>query len=243
MLEVIPAIDLKGGRCVRLRQGRMEDETVFSSDPVAMAIKWQSAGARRLHLVDLDAAVSGRSANAAAISAICQAVSIPAQMGGGLRNERDIESALALGLDRLVLGTMAVREPERALSLASRYPGQLLFSLDSRGGQVASEGWTETSSWNYVDLARHLDSSDLAGLVFTDISRDGMRTGPNLSATRALCEAVSVPVIASGGVHDLNDIKNLLPFTSLGLAGVITGRAIYEGTLDLAAAIVLASQP
>lgn len=240
MMEVIPAIDLKGGRCVRLQQGRMEDETVFSSDPVAMALKWQEAGASCLHLVDLDAAVSGRSANGRAIAAICRAISIPAQMGGGLRNEDNIKDAFDLGLSRLVLGTMAVKDPDMALDLAGRYPGRLLVSLDSRGGKVASAGWVETSEWDYLDLARKLDTPNLAGLVFTDISRDGMHTGPNLEATRALCAAVNVPVIASGGVHDLGDIENLLSLVPMGLGGVITGRAIYEGTLDLAAAIKMA---
>lgn len=239
-MEVIPAIDLKGGKCVRLLQGRMEDETVFSTDPVAMALKWQAAGARRLHLVDLDAAVSGVNANGQAIAAICQAITIPAQMGGGLRGQADIEAAFALGLSRLVLGTMAVKDPDLALALARRYPGRLLVSLDSRGGRVASAGWVETSHWHYLDLAAKLDIPELAGLVFTDISRDGMHTGPNLEATQALCQAVKTPVIASGGVHDLNDIKNLLPLKAQGLAGVITGRAIYEGTLDLTEAIKLA---
>jgi phosphoribosylformimino-5-aminoimidazole carboxamide ribotide isomerase len=240
---VIPAIDLKEGRCVRLRQGQLQDETVFGLDPAAMARRWQREGASCLHVVDLDAAVSGRAANAAAIAAICREVIIPVQMGGGLRSEEDVEAALALGVSRLVLGTMAVRETPRALALAERYPGRILVSLDALAGKVASDGWTKGSERDYLDLARSLDQPALAGLVFTDISRDGMGSGPNLEAVRALCAAVNCPVIASGGVHNLEDIKNLLPLAALGLHGVITGRAIYEGTLDLGAAIALAATP
>jgi phosphoribosylformimino-5-aminoimidazole carboxamide ribotide isomerase len=240
---IIPAIDLKGGRCVRLRQGRLQDETVFGLDPTAMARRWQQEGASCLHVVDLDAAVSGRAANAAAIAAICRELTIPVQMGGGLRSAEDVQAALALGVSRLILGTMAVREPQRALALIERYPGRILVSLDSREGKVASDGWTKGSERDYLELARCLDRPALAGLVFTDISRDGMGSGPNLEAVRALCAAVNCPLIASGGVHNLEDIKNLLPLAASGLQGVITGRALYEGTLDLRAAIALAAAP
>ena len=239
-MDVIPAIDLKDGACVRLLQGRMEDATVFSKDPVAMARRWQEAGAAWLHIVDLDAAVSGgHSANARAIAAICRAIDIPIEMGGGLRKEEHVQAAFDLGISRVILGTMAVKDPDLALNLAERHAGRIMVSLDSHGEHVASAGWTETSAWTYLDLARKLDQPFMGGLVFTDISRDGMHSGPNLEATRLLCQAVNTPVIASGGVHDLQDIENLLPLAPHGLAGVITGRAIYDGSLDLAAAIAL----
>ncbi|MCB2186178.1 MAG: 1-(5-phosphoribosyl)-5-[(5-phosphoribosylamino)methylideneamino]imidazole-4-carboxamide isomerase [Deltaproteobacteria bacterium] len=238
-MELIPAVDLKGGRCVRLRQGRMDDETVFSDDPVAMARRWAEVGARRLHVVDLDGAVEGRPANAAVIREICGALAIPVQLGGGVRDLAGLAAALDLGVDRVILGTLAARQPDLALEAARRHPARVVVGIDARDGKVATAGWTEDSGLDYLDLARRFDVPEVAAIVFTDIARDGMHTGPNLDSTRRLCQAISRPVIAAGGVHDLEDVRRLKELEPLGLAGLITGRAIYEGTLDLAQAIEL----
>ncbi len=242
-MEVIPAVDLKGGRCVRLKQGRMEDETVFSSDPVAMARQWRDLGAARLHVVDLDGAVQGRPANAGVIESICAALDIPVQLGGGVRDAAGLSATLALGVDRVILGTLAARQPELVLEMAREHPGRVVVGIDAREGKVAVAGWTETSATDYLDLARRFDQPGVAALVFTDIARDGMHSGVNLDSTERLCRAVSRPVIAAGGVHNLDDIRRLKTLTPLGLAGCITGRAIYEGSLDLAQALALAAQP
>jgi phosphoribosylformimino-5-aminoimidazole carboxamide ribotide isomerase len=240
-VEVIPAVDLKGGRCVRLRQGRMDDETVFSHDPTAMALKWESMGAGRLHVVDLDGAVGGKPANAGAIKAICEALSIPVQLGGGVRDLAGLERAYGLGVDRVILGTLAAKDPDAALRAARKHPGRVVIGIDARDGMVAVAGWTETSQTHFLDLAAKFDEDAVAAIVFTDIARDGMHTGPNLDSTRQLCQAVSIPVIAAGGVHDIDDLRRLKEIEPLGLAGAITGRAIYEGSLDLAQALELAA--
>jgi phosphoribosylformimino-5-aminoimidazole carboxamide ribotide isomerase len=240
-VEVIPAVDLKGGRCVRLRQGRMDDETVFSDDPTAMARKWESLGAGRLHVVDLDGAVGGKPANAEAIKAICGALSIPVQLGGGVRDLTGLERALDLGVNRVILGTLAAKDPDAALEAAKVHPGRVVIGIDARDGMVAVAGWTQTSQTHFLDLAAKFEDESIAAIVFTDIARDGMHTGPNLESTKQLCEAVSRPVIAAGGVHDIDDLKRLKEMEPIGLAGAITGRAIYEGTLDLAEALKLAA--
>jgi phosphoribosylformimino-5-aminoimidazole carboxamide ribotide isomerase len=239
-MQVIPAIDLKNGRCVRLKQGRMEDETRYSTDPVATALKWQSLGATRLHVVDLDGAVGGKPANSDIIQGICRALSIPVQLGGGVRDIKAVGQTLKLGVERVILGTLAAKQPDEALAAAKAHPGKVVIGIDARGGKVAVQGWTETSKLDYLELARYFNAPEVAAIVFTDIARDGMQTGPNLESTGQLCRTVKVPVIASGGVHDMADIERLLILKPLGLAGVITGRAIYEGTLDLAKAIELA---
>lgn len=240
-MEVIPAVDLKGGRCVRLRQGRMDDETVFSDDPSAMARKWEAMGAGRLHVVDLDGAVGGWPANAEAIQAICEALNIPVQLGGGVRDLAGLERALGLGVDRVILGTLALKDPGAALAAAREKPGRVVIGIDARDGMVAVAGWTETSQIHFLDLAAKFDDPAVAAIVFTDIARDGMHTGPNLESTKELCQAVSRPVIAAGGVHDIDDLRRLKQMEPLGLIGAITGRAIYEGTLDLAEALELAA--
>ena len=241
-MQVIPAIDLKEGRCVRLRQGRMDDETVFSNDPAAMALHWQGLGASRLHVVDLDGAVGGAPANAKVIEKICKALEIPVQLGGGVRGLDGIARALDLGIERVILGTMAAKDPDMALNAAEIHQGRIVIGIDARGGKVAVQGWTETSGLDYIELAKKLDVPGVAAVVFTDIARDGMSTGTNLASTEQLCDAISRPVIASGGVHTISDIKDLMPLAAKGLAGVITGRAIYEGSLDLAEAIRLAGK-
>jgi phosphoribosylformimino-5-aminoimidazole carboxamide ribotide isomerase len=240
-VEAIPAVDLKGGRCVRLRQGRMDDETVFGHDPAAIALRWQEAGAKRLHVVDLDGAVGGAPANAPAIADICRALAIPVQLGGGVRGLDGLARALDLGVDRVILGTLAAKDPELALTAAARWPGRVVIGIDAKDGMVAVQGWTESSSLHFLNLAQRFDVAEIAAIVFTDIARDGMHSGPNLDSTRQLCESVSRPVIAAGGVHDLDDVRRLLALAPLGLTGFITGRAIYEGTLDLAQAIALAA--
>ena len=237
LMEAIPAVDLKGGRCVRLRQGRMDDETVFSDDPVAMALKWQERGAARLHVVDLDGAVGGAPANAAVIKAICAELHIPVQLGGGVRDLDGLEKTLNLGVDRVILGTLAAKEPETAIKAADLFPGRVVIGIDAKDGKVAIAGWTETSELDFLEAGRRFDLEGVAAMVFTDIARDGMHTGPNLESTRRLCREVSRPVIAAGGVHDMKDVANLLELVPDGLAGFITGRAIYEGTLDLAEAL------
>ena len=238
-MEVIPAVDLKGGRCVRLRQGRMDDETVFSPDPVAMARRWQDMGAGRLHVVDLDGAVAGRPANAEIIKAICKELSIPVQLGGGVRDLESVGKTLELGVDRVILGTLAVRDPQAALEAAVAHPGRVVIGIDARQGKVAIKGWTETSGFDFLELAEKFDHPQVAAVVFTDIGRDGMQTGFNWESTRRLCEGISRPVIAAGGVHDLEDVKKAVGLAPFGLAGIITGRAIYEGTLDLSEALNL----
>jgi phosphoribosylformimino-5-aminoimidazole carboxamide ribotide isomerase len=235
---IYPAIDLRGGQCVRLRQGDYAQETVFDADPVSVARRWVEQGAEYLHLVDLDGAREGRPVNGACIQAIVEAVGVPCQLGGGLRHEDHIEVALRWGVARVILGTRALREPEWAQSMAQTYRGQIALGIDARDGWVAAQGWLETSEVSAVALARRCAGWPLAALVYTDISKDGMLEGPNVEATAEVAAAVhSLPVIASGGVTTLDDVARL---ARRRLAGCIIGRALYEGRLDLAAAIALA---
>jgi phosphoribosylformimino-5-aminoimidazole carboxamide ribotide isomerase len=237
---VIPAIDIKNGRCVRLEQGRMDRETVFGDDPSAMARQWQSQGATLIHLVDLDGAVSKQPRNKSAIAAIVAAVDLPLQLGGGIRDLATIEMYLELGVRRVVIGTEAIRNPELVREAARRFSGRLVVGIDARNGLVAIEGWTETTQTTAIDLARRFEDCGVAAINFTDIQRDGMQTGPNIQATGQLAAAVSIPVVASGGVSTLDDIRNLRPLEASGVEGVITGRALYSGTLDLQAALAVA---
>ena len=239
---IIPAIDLKEGKCVRLRQGRAAEMTVFSDDPVAMGLKWQAAGARWLHVVDLDGAFSGSPQNLAAIRALRQALRISLELGGGLRTLETIRAYLDLGLDRLILGTVVLKDPDLAARACAAFPGQIAFGLDAKNGRLAVEGWTETSRRTVLEVAKSLEPLRPAALIYTDIARDGVKTGVNIPATRALAEAVQLPVIASGGISSLADIKALLPLEAVGVVGVITGRALYDGSLDLAEAIKLAQK-
>ncbi len=237
---VIPAIDIKGGSCVRLEQGRMDRETVFSDDPAAMARQWASQGASLIHVVDLDGAVSKKPRNQTAIAAIAAAVDVPLQLGGGIRGLDTIEMYLALGVQRIVIGTEAIRNPDLLEEAGRRFPGRMVVAIDARNGQVAIEGWTETTATTAIDLARRFEDCGLAAINFTDIHRDGMQTGPNIAATGQLARAVSIPVVASGGVSTLDDIRRLKPLEADGVTGVITGKALYSGSLDLRAAIALA---
>jgi phosphoribosylformimino-5-aminoimidazole carboxamide ribotide isomerase len=236
---VIPAIDLKEGRCVRLEQGLMEKDTVFSDNPAEQALKWQAQGAQLLHLVDLDGAFAGEPKNRAAIEGIMRELSIPAQLGGGIRDLATIEAYLSLGLSRVIIGTAAQRQPELVTEACRRFPGQIVVGIDAKDGMVAVQGWAEVTDVRAIDLARRFAGDGVAAIIYTDINRDGMMQGPNIEATRQLAEAIDIPVIASGGVSSLRDIENLLAIEKSGVSGVITGKAIYTGALDLRAAIEL----
>jgi phosphoribosylformimino-5-aminoimidazole carboxamide ribotide isomerase len=240
---LIPAIDLKDGKCVRLQQGRMEDETVFSDDPVAIAGKWVDAGAKRLHLVDLDGAFAGLPRNAEAIRAIAKAYpDVPLQVGGGIRDEDTIQAYLDAGVDYVIIGTKAVSAPHFVNDVAAQFPGHILIGLDARNGKVAIDGWSKLSHHDAIDLAKKFEDDGVEAIIYTDISRDGMLGGVNVAATAELARAIRIPVIASGGIRDLTDIRALASIAEDGVIGAITGRAIYEGTLDFAEARKLAEQ-
>jgi phosphoribosylformimino-5-aminoimidazole carboxamide ribotide isomerase len=236
---LIPAIDLKDGKCVRLKQGRMSDVTVFSDDPLAMARHWAEQGCRRLHLVDLDGAFAGEPRNRDIIAAITRDLAgVPVQVGGGIRSEAVIEAYLDAGIAQVIVGTRAIEEPAFLERIAQAYPQRVILGLDARDGQLATAGWDETSTRSALEFARWAGALDIAAIVYTDIERDGMLTGVNATATAALAEASGVPVIASGGVADLADLQVLVDAfaTSPGsLLGAITGRAIYVGSLDFRA--------
>lgn len=236
---VIPAIDLKEGKCVRLEQGLMERDTVFNDNPGDQARIWEAQGAELLHIVDLDGAFAGEPKNRSAIEAIVAAIGIPTQLGGGIRDLATIEAYLALGIGRVIIGTAAQRNPELVREACRKFPGKIVVGIDAKNGMVAVQGWAEMTDVTAVELAKKFEGFGVAAIIYTDISRDGMMQGPNLDATRALAEAISIPVIASGGVSRLSDIENLLTIESCGISGVITGKAIYSGALDLAEAIAL----
>jgi len=231
---LIPAIDLKQGKCVRLRQGRMDDDTVFSDDPVAVAARWVEAGAKRLHLVDLDGAFAGKPVNAAVIGEIAAAFpDLPIQVGGGIRDEETIDTYLAAGVRYVIIGTKAVNAPHFVGDVCAEFPGHIIVGLDARDGKVAIDGWSKLSSHDVIDMARHFERDGVEAIVYTDISRDGMMQGVNVEATQRLAQAISIPVIASGGVTSLDDLRALQAVQDDGIMGAILGRAIYEGTIDL----------
>jgi phosphoribosylformimino-5-aminoimidazole carboxamide ribotide isomerase len=237
---VIPAIDLKGGRCVRLYQGDMDRATVYSDDPVATALRWQNEGAERLHVVDLDGAVSGAGVNTAVIEQICQALTIPVQVGGGIRTVEAATHLFSRGVSRIILGTVAYRQPEVVAAACQKFPGRITVGIDARAGKVAIQGWTEATELDAITLAKRCADMGVSEIVYTDISRDGTEQGVNLDATAALARAVPLPIIASGGVASLTDIERLAPLESAGIAGVIVGKALYTGAVKLAEAIALA---
>lgn len=234
---VIPAIDLKEGKCVRLEQGLMDKDTVFSVNPGAQALEWEAQGAELLHIVDLDGAFAGRPKNREAIEDILRSITIPAQLGGGIRDLATIEAYLSLGLSRVIIGTAAQRNPELVREACAEFPGRIVVGIDAKNGMVAVQGWAELTGITAVDLARKFEGFGVSAVIYTDIARDGMLQGPNLEATRALAEAVSIPVIASGGVSSLKDIENLMAIESCGISGVITGKAVYTGAIELREAI------
>jgi phosphoribosylformimino-5-aminoimidazole carboxamide ribotide isomerase len=232
---LIPAIDLKDGRCVRLRQGRMEDETVFSDDPVEVAGRWVAAGAKRLHLVDLNGAFAGQPVNGDAIRAIAAAFpGLPIQVGGGIRDEKTMSAYLEAGVHWCIIGTQAVKEPAFVGRACAAFPGHIIVGLDAKDGQVAIDGWAVVTEHRVETLSRRFEDDGVEAIVYTDIGRDGMLNGPNIEATRALADAIRIPVIASGGITTLDDVRALAAIAEPGILGAITGRAIYEGTLDFA---------
>jgi phosphoribosylformimino-5-aminoimidazole carboxamide ribotide isomerase len=228
---LFPAIDLKDGNCVRLRQGDMNQATVFNNNPAAQALSFQEAGFEWLHCVDLNGAFAGRSANTPAIAAILKALTIPVQLGGGLRDRAGIDSWLEAGISRVILGTAAVRNPDLVKHAARDYPGKIAVGIDARDGMVAVEGWAEASTLSAVELAKRFEDAGVAAIIFTDIARDGMMQGVNVEATAHLARAVSIPVIASGGVNGVQDIE-LLRDTGAGIHGVVIGRALYDGRME-----------
>ncbi len=234
---VIPAIDLKDGKCVRLRQGLMDDSTVFSDDPVAVARRWVEQGARRLHLVDLNGAFAGEPVNGEVVTAIARAFpDLPIQIGGGIRSAETIEHYLRAGVNYVIIGTKAVKEPAFVGEMCKQFPGHIIVGLDAKNGYVATDGWAEVSTVKATELAKQFETDGVNEIIYTDIARDGMMQGVNVEATVEMARASSIPIIASGGITNMDDIHGLLPYADQGIIGAITGRAIYEGSLDLAEA-------
>ncbi len=240
---VIPAIDLKDGKCVRLRQGLMDDSTVYGDDPVSMAQRWVDAGARRLHLVDLNGAFAGTPVNGEAVTAIAKKFpKLPIQIGGGIRSIEIIEQYLNAGVSYVIIGTKAVKEPQFIAEVCKKFPNRIIVGIDAKNGLVATDGWAEVSSVKATDLAKRFEQDGVTAIVYTDISRDGMMQGVNVEATVALAEASTIPVIASGGVTNMDDIRALKTVAAKGILGAITGRAIYENTLSLTEAQAFCDQ-
>jgi phosphoribosylformimino-5-aminoimidazole carboxamide ribotide isomerase len=236
---LLPAIDLKDGVCVRLEQGDMARARVFNRDPAGQARAFESQGFEYLHVVDLDGAFAGKPMNATAVQHILEAVSLPVQLGGGIRDMATVEAWLGKGVTRVIIGTAAVRDPALVQSAAKKFPGRIAVGLDARGGKVAVEGWAETAELTALDIARRFEDAGVAAIIYTDVARDGMLTGLNLDATIALAEAISTPVIASGGLASIEDVKALIQPRARKLAGAIAGRALYDGRLDAAGALRL----
>ncbi|WP_246770708.1 1-(5-phosphoribosyl)-5-[(5-phosphoribosylamino)methylideneamino]imidazole-4-carboxamide isomerase [Taklimakanibacter albus] len=239
---LFPAIDLKGGQCVRLKLGDMAEATVFNDDPAAQARDFAAQGFRWLHLVDLDGAFAGKPVNAPAVEAILAAIKIPVQLGGGIRDMAMIETWLGRGIKRVILGTVALRNPDLVKDACRRFPGRIAVGIDAKGGKVAVEGWAETSELTAIDLARRFADAGVAAIIFTDVDRDGVLKGLNIEATLSLAHAVNIPVIASGGLASIDDIKRLLAPDCAILEGAISGRALYDGRLDARAALKLIAE-
>ena len=240
---LIPAIDLKDGQCVRLRQGRMDDDTVFSDNPVEMAGKWYDAGARRLHLVDLNGAFEGKPVNGEIIQDITKTYpDLPVEIGGGIRSVETVEAYLDAGVAYVIIGTKAVEDPDFVTQLCKQFPGHVIVGLDAVDGKVATKGWAEVTDVDLFDLSKRFENDGVESIIYTDINRDGMMQGANVENTAALAQAISIPVIASGGIHNLDDVEALCKVAHHGISGAITGRAIYEGTLDFAAGQQLADK-
>ena len=239
---IYPAIDIRGGRCVRLTEGRFDAETVFADDPAEMALQWAGMGAEFLHVVDLDGALAGEGKNVPVIERILKSVTIPVQLGGGIRNLATIEKLLELGVSRLILGSAAVKNPELVQEACKKYPGHIAVGIDAKNGEVAIEGWGQGSGVAATELAKKMASFGVETIIYTDISRDGMLSGVNVEATAALARACGVPIIASGGVASIEDIRRVKAVESDGVQGCIIGKAIYTGAVDLKAALALAKE-
>ncbi len=236
---ILPAIDLKEGRCVRLEQGLMDKDTVYNDDPAAQALIWQEQGGELLHIVDLDGAFAGVPKNKEAIKAIIEAIDIPSELGGGIRDMKTIEAYLGLGIDRVILGTVAKENPALVEEACKKYPGQIVVGIDAREGLVAVRGWADVTEKKASEMAKEMEGFGVEAIIYTDIARDGMMQGPNIEATRALADAINIPVIASGGLSSLDDIRRLMEIEACGISGVIAGKAIYSGAIDLAEAVAL----
>ncbi|HTZ39281.1 MAG TPA: 1-(5-phosphoribosyl)-5-[(5-phosphoribosylamino)methylideneamino]imidazole-4-carboxamide isomerase [Syntrophales bacterium] len=236
---IIPAIDIRGGRCVRLLQGDFQREIVYSADPVEVALRWAGNGAERIHIVDLDGSREGRPVNEAIVRRILSSVSIPIELGGGIRDLQTVEDYIGMGVQWIILGTAALKNRDFVVETTRRFPGRIILGIDARDGKVAVEGWTETTGADVLEVARRYERMGLAALVYTDIARDGMETGVNVAATERLARSIEIPVIASGGVAGIGDIKRLLAASTPGILGVITGKALYTGAMDLEEAIRL----
>jgi phosphoribosylformimino-5-aminoimidazole carboxamide ribotide isomerase len=234
---IIPAIDLKEGKCVRLEQGLMEKATIYSEDPASTAKQWEAQGAELLHVVDLDGAFAGSPRNLPAIIAIRGAIKIPIEVGGGIRDMATVRKLVSIGIDRIILGTAAIKAPSFVQAACSAFPGKIIVGIDAKDGLVAIKGWAEMTKVPAIELARQMQGYGVIAIIYTDIKRDGMLSGPNVEATRDLAKALTIPVIASGGVHTMTDIENLMGIRHSGVSGVITGKAIYSGSLDLKEAI------
>ncbi|MFQ5901747.1 MAG: 1-(5-phosphoribosyl)-5-[(5-phosphoribosylamino)methylideneamino]imidazole-4-carboxamide isomerase [Thermodesulfobacteriota bacterium] len=236
---IIPAIDLKKGQCVRLKQGDMGQSTIYSNNPVEIAGRWEEMGAEFLHVVDLDGAIAGKPENQQTINKIIDAIDIPVQLGGGIRSLRTMEEYISLGVHRIVLGTIALEHPLLVEDASESFPGKIAVGIDARNGMVAIKGWTEQTGEKAIDLARRLEDLGASTVIYTDISRDGMLSGPNIEAIKEIAMALSIPLIASGGVSSMDDIKALLSLENSGVEGMIVGKAIYTGDIDLKKAIKL----
>jgi phosphoribosylformimino-5-aminoimidazole carboxamide ribotide isomerase len=239
---ILPAIDLKEGRCVRLEQGLMDKDTVYNDDPAAQALIWQEQGGELLHIVDLDGAFAGVPKNKAAIREIIDAINIPSELGGGIRDMQTIEAYLELGIDRVILGTVAKENPALVEEACRKFPGRIVVGIDAMNGLVAVRGWADVTEKRATEMAKEMEGFGVEAIIYTDIARDGMMQGPNIEATRALAEAINIPVIASGGLSSLDDIRRLIAIESSGVTGVITGKAIYSGAINLREAVALTKQ-
>jgi phosphoribosylformimino-5-aminoimidazole carboxamide ribotide isomerase len=230
---IIPAVDIKGGKCVRLEQGAMDRETIFSEHPEQMAIQWEMKGAKKLHLVDLDGAVSGRPVNKKAIQKITESLSIPVELGGGIRSLDAIEEYIDLGINDVIIGSAAYKDPDLVRTACERFPGRIIVGIDARDEHVAVQGWTESTGVSAIEMAKGFEGVGVKSLIYTDIARDGMKSGPNIESIRSFARATTLPVIAAGGVTSIKDIEGLLRLQGDGLKGIIIGRALYDGLIDL----------
>jgi phosphoribosylformimino-5-aminoimidazole carboxamide ribotide isomerase len=230
---IIPAVDIKGGKCVRLEQGLMDRETIFSDYPEEMALRWEKRGAQRLHLVDLDGAVQGRASNREAIKKVAGVLSIPVQLGGGIRSLESIEEYIKLGVQNIIIGTGAYKNPELVKMACKHYPGRIMVAIDARDGYASVEGWTEATNAVAIDLAKRFEALGIIAIIYTDIKRDGMKTGPNTDAISRFARDINIPVIAAGGIASIKDIEDLMALEDDGVEGAIIGRALYDGSITL----------